>query len=193
MEQCEFPTSLGAALAAELQGVSQSHRFFLCFCCKEAVKLCRKCDRGNIYCSSCHLPQKQKRISRARKSYKKSQHGLKTRALANKRRRARKIALSKNEGDRGSPSCTIKPMTPEPAIPAVPFENGVPKYDEDSNGVSTAQTAKVPPVRRSFPTVSCSKCGGPCLDFQKKSPGRFTSQETERLLKWLARYRDPIP
>jgi hypothetical protein len=192
MEHLDSHPTLNPAVAADLQGVSLSHRSFVCHSCKVSVKLCRKCDRGNIYCPPCQLPQKSARISRARKSYKSSPHGLKTRALGNRRRREKKLVKLKFEGDRGSPSCPDKTMTPEPTISDVALCIGVTKYDQNSNGTCTSQLAKVPGISGNIPTVSCSNCKGTCLDFQKKSTGRLSAKETKRLLKWLADLRDKV-
>jgi len=105
----------------------------------------------------------------------------------------RKLAQLKIEGDRGLPSCSEKIMTPEPAISAESSNHGVTQNVEDSNEAGASQSAKVTSYSRNIPKVSCSKCKGLCLDFQRKSPGRFSAQEKERLLKWLSRFRDPVP
>ena len=193
MELLESHLSSIGMTPADLQGVSPSHRIYTCFACRVPVKLCRTCDRGNIYCPDCQLPLKKARISRAQKSYKRSPHGLRKRAAQSKERRLRKLAQLKIEGDRGLPSCSEKIMTPEPATSAESSNHGVTQNVKDSNETGTSQSAKVPTCGRNIPTITCSKCKGLCLDFQRKSPGRFFAQEKERLLKWLSRFRDPVP
>ena len=193
MEQVDPHPSLISLVAAVLQGVSLAYRLYICAACKMTVMLSRKCDRGNVYCSSCQAPQQKARVNRAQKTYKSSAQGLKIRALQSHRRRLRKKALLKNEGDRGSPSCSIKTMTPAPAIPAAFTNHGAPQNVQDSNEVGAVNSAKVPILRRDIPKITCSKCKRECLAFQKKSAGRFTAQDRERLLKWLTQFLEPVP
>jgi hypothetical protein len=193
MEQNEVPTFLIKDDAVDLQRVSLCYRFYHCHFCRTAVKICRSCDRGNIFCSTCQEPQKSARIKKARNNYSKSPHGLKMRAIGAKRRRLKKQTDLNIEGDRGSPSCSDNSMTSSPAIPAVLFETGVTSHVQNSPEVSASQSVEVPSFRRDIPTVVCSKCQRPCFDFQKKSPGRLSAKEKQKIRAWQANLRDQIP
>jgi hypothetical protein len=54
----------------------ESYRLFICVLCSSQVKLCRLCDRGNIYCSkACSAKQRRASKVRARRRYQKSFRG----------------------------------------------------------------------------------------------------------------------
>jgi ferredoxin len=56
--------------------VSESYRLFNCAKCRKQTFICRKCDRGNIYCSAdCAKLQRANSLRRAGKKYQKTPAG----------------------------------------------------------------------------------------------------------------------
>lgn len=76
-------------VAACADGVSCS-RMFLCGCCRSQVLVCRRCDRGQIYCiKTCAQKVRYDRQREARRRYQATPRGRAMHAERNRRYRAR--------------------------------------------------------------------------------------------------------
>lgn len=80
-------------------GDGASARLFLCAACREMVIICRRCDRGQIYCAKGCAQQARRRAQRdAGRRYQTSRRGRLNHAARNRRYRAR----TKNGTHQGS-------------------------------------------------------------------------------------------
>jgi hypothetical protein len=67
-----------------------SCRSFLCACCRRRVLVCRRCDRGQIYCvGTCAQEARRERQRNARRRYQTTPRGRAMHAERNRRYRAR--------------------------------------------------------------------------------------------------------
>ena len=77
--------------------MSISARFFLCLRCRQQVVLCRRCDRGQLYCgSACSKANRSQRQREARRRYANTRAGRHNNAERQRRFRQR-------QGDRCTP------------------------------------------------------------------------------------------
>jgi hypothetical protein len=123
-----------------------SYRLFLCALCRQQVKLCRPCDRGDIYCSKdCAAKRRCASVKRARRKYQKTFRGRLLHA-------ARQQAYSDREKlkltDQGSP---------EPNSDVI-----VGKAQEE-----ILSRPKLAQVTNSSGKVTCDSCGGWCGPFAR--------------------------
>ena len=80
-------------------------RSYQCALCHSQVHICRRCDRGNIYCPTCAPLARRASIGRAKKRYRQSRRGRFHHAKRQQRYRARKI---NKVTDHGSPQLEQK-------------------------------------------------------------------------------------
>ena len=67
-----------------------SCRIFLCICCRRQVLVCRRCDRGQIYCTgTCAQEARREKQRNARQRYQATPRGRAMHAERNRRYRAR--------------------------------------------------------------------------------------------------------
>ena len=67
-----------------------SCRIFLCVCCRRQVLVCRRCDRGQIYCvGTCAKEARREKQRSARRRYQATPRGRAMHADRNRRYRAR--------------------------------------------------------------------------------------------------------
>jgi hypothetical protein len=91
---------------------SLSFRLFLCAGCRRQVVVCRKCDRGQIYCGKdCSLNARRSRQREARRRYQASDRGRQMHADRSRRYRARNGRLT----DHGRQLSTAPAKTHETA------------------------------------------------------------------------------
>jgi hypothetical protein len=79
----------------DLGNEDESFRIFNCARCYQQVKICRNCDRGNRYCSSCSEVARQESIKRAQVRYQNSSQGQELNRCRQKRSRQRARSASK--------------------------------------------------------------------------------------------------
>lgn len=78
-----------------------SGRYYNCSRCSAQVVICRKCDRGNIYCGSiCSNKSRTERHQAANRKYSATLKGRRNHALRQRRYRARQ---KQKVTDQGSP------------------------------------------------------------------------------------------
>jgi hypothetical protein len=123
-----------------------SCRMFLCGCCRSQVFVCRKCDRGQIYCiETCSQKARHDRQREARRRYQATPRGRAMHAERNRRYRARMRCVTDHglakEPERG------------PSI----------KLDVD------AALSQPPPSRKSPGHRFCLNCGHSASAFLRRS------------------------
>ena len=118
-----------------------SARLFLCSSCRSQAIICRRCDRGQIYCSGdCSLQARQQSQRVAARRYQASLPGRRTHAVRMGRYRARQQIVTHH----GSP--------PLPADDLLP------------TGATATTRGKVSPTERPRRSAShCHWCGRRCL------------------------------
>jgi len=68
------PRDLSSPRDARAVAEAEARRF-TCARCGEAVRICRRCDRGNIYCPRCSPVARRERLKRAGAQYQHSEPG----------------------------------------------------------------------------------------------------------------------
>jgi hypothetical protein len=147
-----------------------SHRLFLCAACRRQVRVCRRCDRGQIYCAEeCRLPRRRQSVRLAGRRYQRTAPGARSNARRQKRFRSR-CALTVTH--QGSPEAI--PRAEE--APAVAIECAsatvFPKPQEESHRATLTSAplvvvARVPPPPRS---PRCDFCGLSCGVLSRRGP-----------------------
>ena len=88
-----------------------SCRFFVCLRCRAQTYVCRRCDRGQVYCGrDCALEARRQRQREARARYQATDRGRILHAERNRRYRERKRRVT----DQGSVPTTADPSAPRP-------------------------------------------------------------------------------
>ena len=159
---------------------ASTYRLFQCHCCLSSVDLCSRCDRGNIYCSSCAQVRKAERIKRARSAYRKSGYGKTVRAAGEKRRRLR-MQPAPDEGtvgDRGSPA--TEPQGNTSASGHVRPDGGIVPDEDPIFPAPEVVVLGLPSLPQGF--VRCAHCHCLCEDFQIQGPRgrRFSRRPRSR-------------
>ena len=68
-----------------------SHRLYSCARCRRQVVICRRCDRGNVYCfAGCARLARRDSIRRAARRYQKNEFGARNHARRQRHYRARR-------------------------------------------------------------------------------------------------------
>ena len=133
--------------------VAGSARQFFCPRCGAHVLICRRCDRGNLYCPSC-APQARRESCRGyERDYRKTLGGKlsnqRRQARARKRRREQRRAASDLVTHRGSQSSAPqREQTSSEAAPPVIGVSSEPSSEVNHDGSSTlpGQEASKPRV-----------------------------------------------
>jgi hypothetical protein len=91
---------------------NQYPRLFLCDRCRQQVLICRRCDRGQVYCDhDCALEARRSRQREARRRYQASERGRQMHADRSRQYRARRRRVT----DQGRNLATKSPQQSEPA------------------------------------------------------------------------------
>ena len=86
-------------------------RLFNCARCHRQAKICRYCDRGNIYCGrACSIPARIESVRAAGKRYQRSLKGRMNHALRQRRYQSRSNKVT-HQGSSESPSDDL--LSPE--------------------------------------------------------------------------------
>jgi hypothetical protein len=134
-------------------------RLFLCSRCRQQVLICRRCDRGQIYCGQdCALEVRRSRQREARRRYQASERGRQMHADRSRQYRARGRRVT----DQGRKLATKLTPQPEPT-PAT---------------ARTAQPANIKPGAR---VTVCNRCRRPVSDFVRMGPIRRSSRRPIKL------------
>ena len=125
---------------------NSSCRLFLCNHCRQQVVICRRCDRGQVYCGpDCALEVRRRNQRDARRRYQTTERGRRMHADRSRNYRARGRRVT----DQG-PALSQQPHTaPAAAVAAQPH----------------AMIA----VRR---LTACNRCSNPVSDWVRLSPIR---------------------
>jgi hypothetical protein len=129
---------------------NQHPRLFLCDRCRQQVLICRRCDRGQVYCGhDCALEVRRSRQREARRRYQASERGRQMHADRSRQYRARRRCVT----DQGRKSATKSQQQSEPAHAAA----------------TAAQPAIINAVVRAS---ACHRCGRPVSNLVRMAPIR---------------------
>jgi hypothetical protein len=125
---------------------NSSARLFLCNHCRQQVIICRRCDRGQLYCSpDCALEVRRRNQHDARRRYQATDRGRRMHADRSRKYRARGSRVT----DQG-PTFSPQPET-----------------------ARAAAMATQPPVMIAARRITaCDLCGNPVSDMVRLSPIR---------------------
>jgi len=151
---CQFPDKAGARAMTEQDGActsgcreSVSCRLFLCACCKCQVFICRRCDRGQVYCGrGCAFETRRCKQREARRRYQATDRGRQMHAERSRRFRDRVT-------DHGPARVATASRAPETA-------NGAAKPIQPAVKIAAARA------------IACHRCGHHVSDFLRLSPIR---------------------
>jgi len=119
-------------------------RLFVCARCRAQVIICRRCDRGQIYCNDgCSQRSRQTNLREAARRYQRSRRGRMAHAQRMRRYRDRRNKVT-HHGSAVSAANALLPVTPT---------------------MSASTSATVPPV-------SCHFCRRACSAFVRLGPLR---------------------
>ena len=121
-----------------------SARFFLCALCRKQVLVCRRCDRGQLYCSSvCSEQRRAQRQREARARYASTRAGRRNNAERQRRYRACLREQCPPDSEK---------VTDQGSVPSGPTD----KVVVDPSGASPAHNRYQPTNMR------CHYCGQCC-------------------------------
>ena len=150
----------------------ESHRLFICVRCGRQIRICTRCDRGNVYCSApCADFARRRTLREAGRRYQQqTPAGRRNHAARQQRYRLRQKKVThqgphKDLVEIRPGADTAKESTKQPAVQEeVPREHDV-QLVSKNNATQTAgdQEAK---------TIRCHFCGGPCGEFTRLGPLR---------------------
>ncbi len=126
--------------------LENSYRLLVCLDCRGQVKLCRRCDRGNIYCSAkCATERRKATQRRASRQYQKTTAGRRRHASRQSRYRQRKREAVTQQGSQ-------------------------PEGERDWLGEEKPLLEMVETKAEVQGQVQCTKCGRWCGPFARREP-----------------------
>ena len=147
-----------------------SCRSFLCACCRRQVLVCRRCDRGQIYCmGTCAQQARHDKQREARRRYQTTPRGRAMHAERNRRYRVRAGRVT----DQG---------------PLMEHEAGLLRHLEESKPSRELSSERVPP-RHSH----CHQCGRSALPFLRLSALRseLRPRKKRQIIRGASRFDRP--
>jgi hypothetical protein len=125
---------------------SSSCRLFLCGRCGRQAVICRRCDRGQVYCGpDCALEVRRRNQREARRRYQATDRGRRMHADRSREYRARGRGVT----DQG-PTPTQQPKT----------------------GRAAAKATQSPVTTAARPITACCRCGNPASAMLRLAPLR---------------------
>jgi hypothetical protein len=111
----DYSTRFGSRLCPASPGEdATTARFFLCAGCRVQVFVCRRCDRGQIYCAgTCAQDARQQSQRAAGRRYQETHRGRMKHAARASRHRARQKIVT----HQGSPPPSWNDVVPPDAVP----------------------------------------------------------------------------
>jgi hypothetical protein len=100
-----------------MSGIGESYRLYCCPACGTLVKICRRCDRGNLYCAgSCARERRRASMNRAGERYQSTRQGALHHAARQSRwrRRRREKVTHHGSGDSLGATTVEAPVAEEP-------------------------------------------------------------------------------
>ena len=151
-------------LGRELLGAMRepAYRLYNCERCGVQVRICQRCDHGNVYCAGeCAQIRRRESLKRAQRRYQRSRRGARRHAARQRRWRERQRQKRYKVTHHGSPvavtQCivTVSPVT------------------ESRSADASPEKSKSVPTRRP-PLDTCAFCGTPLPAWTRQRPWRWS-------------------
>ena len=162
--------------------MARSYRLFNCARCHRLLKICTRCDHGNVYCPDCAEIARRERLREARLRYQRTEKGR-----LNHKVQQQLYLMKRQEKmmDQGPPiEARGLPAQVRPAINALLQLAGRKEVldENDSELRSTTQEVQASAATRPVSPLTCAFCGRPCGDFARRAPRRRRgSRQSHRL------------
>ena len=125
-----------------------AYRLYNCARCQLQVRICQRCDHGNVYCAGeCADIRRRESLRRAQAQYQRSRRGARRHAARQRRLRARQRQALQIVTHQGSPSAVTQ------CIVAVS-----PVMQSEPADASPNEPDPLPKIRA--PLDRCAFCGG---------------------------------
>ena len=139
-----------------------AYRLYNCLRCEEQVRICERCDHGNVYCAGeCASIRRRESLRRAQTRYQRSRRGARRHAARQRRWRERQRQTPKIVTHQGSPATVTQCIVAvSPFIQSQPID------------ASPGEPEQVPKVRS--PLERCAFCGAALPDWTHQRPWRWS-------------------
>jgi hypothetical protein len=138
-----------------------SHRLYNCARCGEQVRICRRCDRGNVYCArACAGVRRRESLRRAAERYQLSPRGARRHAARQRAWRERRAHKVTHQGSLASAfAATVAAVSSHPQL-------------QGSHGNTPHIEPRSFPPCTSRPAPRCSFCARALSPFARLGPLR---------------------
>lgn len=139
-----------------------AYRLYNCERCQVQVRICERCDHGNVYCAGeCAKIRRRESLRRAQVRYQRSRGGARRHAARQRRWRERQREDPKIVTHQGSPLTVIQCIV---AVSAV-----IRSHPIDASRREPEQLRKIrPPLER------CAFCGATLPDWTRQQAWRWS-------------------
>ena len=170
--------------SGKVASMVESHRLLICKACRHQIRICTRCDRGNVYCSKhCARKARCRSLHRSGRRYQKTPRGKRNHAARQMRYRKRQQQKVTHQGPhnnrlevRDQKSTATKTINPPAVQKEVPHEHN---SEFVSNNDSKTYSEKTKKTR-------CHFCLRPCGEFSRLDPLRRSRPKRRR------RARQPV-
>jgi hypothetical protein len=139
-----------------------AYRLYNCERCQLQVRICLRCDHGNVYCAGeCAKVRRRESLRRAQARYQRTRRGARHHAARQRRWRERQREEAQNVTHQGSP------ITVTQCIVAVS-----PVTQSESADASPEKPDPVPKIRPSL--ERCAFCGVTLPAWTRQRPWRWS-------------------
>ena len=139
-----------------------AYRLYNCEHCQVQVRICERCDHGNVYCAGeCARIRRRESQRRAQARYQRSRSGAQRHAARQRRWRERQRQTPKIVTHQGSPVAVTQCIVAvSPVIQSQPID------------ASPGEPEQLPKVRP--PLERCAFCGAALPDWTRQRPWRWS-------------------
>ncbi len=139
-----------------------AYRLYNCARCQVQVRICQRCDYGNVYCAGeCARIRRRESLRRAQVRYQRSRRGARRHADRQRRLRERQRQQQQKVTHQGSP------VTVTQCIVAVS-----PVMQSQPADASTEEPEPIPKIRP--PLDRCAFCGADLPAWTRQRPWRWS-------------------
>jgi hypothetical protein len=139
-----------------------AYRLYNCARCQLQVRICQRCDHGNVYCAGeCANIRRRESLLRAQARYQRSRQGARRHAERQRRWRARQRETSTIVTHQGSPSTATQCIVPVSPVML--------SQSADASPNESCPVRKVSP-----PLDRCAFCGAVLPAWTRQRPWRWS-------------------
>jgi hypothetical protein len=139
-----------------------AYRLYNCERCQLQVRICLRCDHGNVYCAGeCAEIRRRESLRRAQARYQRTRRGARRHAARQRRWRERQREEAQNVTHQGSPFTATQCIV---AVSAV--------MQSEPADASPEKPDRVPKIRP--PLERCAFCGAALPAWTRQRPWRWS-------------------